>query len=1187
MAENLNLAINISGTAETSELTALLGILQSLGIDVSQLEPKVNELSSELDTLGRQQKLVESFRALQDTVTTTQKSIDNAKDKLRGLTVELVATESPSKTLIESFRQATQEVSQLEKALAKQQTQLSAVESKFSSAGLEAKNLSAAQAKITESSERLAAELGTVKTRFEAIAKSAVEQQAVDNALKTLKIDAAELSTGIIKAERDVLTAFGAIANSAKSTEEQLRQALIVTFQEIQSPPGLEALKQDLEDVVASGRLTEEQINGLRTTVAKPLPDPTGGLRTGVHSTRDALGELKEMVVGFLALDAFRSFVTNTIDQSRQAQSAFKGLESVAEGTGVGIGKAYSEATNLASKGILTLTEASEALQNLLSRGYSVDQAVQTINRLTDSAAFGRRAHLQWGEAIVSATEGLRQENPQLVDNANVTKNVSVIWKEYADLIGKSVEDLTKQEKIQAEVNGILKETSLQAGNAEKATAGLEGQLVRLNKAITEAQIKIGTELTPALADAASGLSTMASYIIPAIGLWDKFVVTMAFSVDKLLAIKDGIVNLESPLARIDQLTTAYNDTLADIDRRFGLNTESVKENTVAVIEQGGAQKSAAAEAAAAARVQEQAAEDVQLALKALEVSISDVNTGMTKTERDAIASLTTIAQSSETTGATLSASLLSALQKVESAVGLVKFREQLDAIVVSGKLTAGELENFTRLQGVVNETIGKGAYSLDSFRDGLDNLKGSFTNSVVASDQFGQSLKMLGLDAEQVVSGMDADFKIIIKTLQELADSGRLTGDILREALQNAIKTADSQVELKALSELIIKLGKDGKLAGGEMTLALDAVKTKLLEIAAATDPVAQAFARLGITSATALKQAAQEAQDAFNIIKTSATATAGDVNAAFAAMAAKVLEAGDAAGPVGLAMAEASLRAKAATEEQQQALEALIAKYEDSGTAATSAAVEQVQAAHTAAAAIEDYAARVEARAGAGANAFRETTTAIQQTTAAAQTLSNSQQRQIQGYDDLSVAGKAWADSLIRQAMAADAAQAGMQTYRDATGKTISEIQRQIEAENEAADAAEQLGVQYDNGAISAQQYEFALRQLVLQMETRVTAAGDEVAQKLMELQQQMQEARDTVNAGVGGSTGAPAPILNTTGIDNLTIGLKTVSTLLSEINTKAGVVGENIAKQVTSSSYMVQAVVKELQLQAGRAN
>ena len=40
------------------------------------------------------------------------------------------------------------------------------------------------------------------------------------------------------------------------------------------------------------------------------------------------------------------------------------------------------------------------------------------------------------GEAIKSAAEGIKNENSILVDNAGVTKNLSVIWDEYAASIG-------------------------------------------------------------------------------------------------------------------------------------------------------------------------------------------------------------------------------------------------------------------------------------------------------------------------------------------------------------------------------------------------------------------------------------------------------------------------------------------------------------------------------------------------------------------------------------------------------------------------------------------------------------------------------------------------------------------------------------------------------------------------------
>lgn len=100
------------------------------------------------------------------------------------------------------------------------------------------------------------------------------------------------------------------------------------------------------------------------------------------------------------------------------------------------------------------------------------------------------QASLSLGEAVRSATEGIKNENSVLVDNAGVTKNVSVMWKEYAAQIGKGVDSLTVAEKRQAEYNGIMAETRHQVGDAAKyaqtfagTQAALEASTRRLKQA--------------------------------------------------------------------------------------------------------------------------------------------------------------------------------------------------------------------------------------------------------------------------------------------------------------------------------------------------------------------------------------------------------------------------------------------------------------------------------------------------------------------------------------------------------------------------------------------------------------------------------------------------------------------------------------------------------------------------------
>ena len=198
------------------------------------------------------------------------------------------------------------------------------------------------------------------------------------------------------------------------------------------------------------------------------------------------------------ALYKLGSILKDSIDSTEQMQNALRGLAAITRYAGEDIGQSLSAASNLASDGLIDVQSAAQALQNLLSRGFSLKESIEMLERLKDAAAFNRQAHLSMGEAVKSATEGLKNENSILVDNAGVTKNVSIMWKEYAAEIGKNVEGLTQAEKRQAEYNGIMRETEGQIGNAKLATEGLTGAKAKLSVEIIKLKATLGDSLTPA-----------------------------------------------------------------------------------------------------------------------------------------------------------------------------------------------------------------------------------------------------------------------------------------------------------------------------------------------------------------------------------------------------------------------------------------------------------------------------------------------------------------------------------------------------------------------------------------------------------------------------------------------------------------------------------------------------------------
>jgi hypothetical protein len=237
-----------------------------------------------------------------------------------------------------------------------------------------------------------------------------------------------------------------------------------------------------------------------------------GGLKQtagAIGTTGEAIEELVDTLAGLATMEAMRRFVVEVLDAARQAENTFRGLEAVANHSGLGIGKAFAVAAKLSEDGLLSVGQASQALQNLLSRKYSEADAVNVLNRLKDAAAFNRQAHLSLGEAVVTATEGLKNENSTLVDNAGVTKNVAKMWEEYAGSIGTTAEKLTQAQKIQAEVNGIMAETAAQVGNAKKALEGVEGQLASTGQAWAAFSVGVGGNLQAGQAAAAGAAGSM------------------------------------------------------------------------------------------------------------------------------------------------------------------------------------------------------------------------------------------------------------------------------------------------------------------------------------------------------------------------------------------------------------------------------------------------------------------------------------------------------------------------------------------------------------------------------------------------------------------------------------------------------------------------------------------------------
>lgn len=238
------------------------------------------------------------------------------------------------------------------------------------------------------------------------------------------------------------------------------------------------------------------KISSNRGAFTKEMQQTASGVQGAFGS---AMKSVRKSIGVAFSVGAVISFGKKCVQVASETQSAWAGLSSIINGQGKSFDVANSFIQDYISDGLVPLSNAVTAYKNLAARGYDQSQIAQTMTALKDSAAFGRQATLSYGQAIQSATEGLKNENSVLVDNAGVTKNVAKMWDEYARSIGTTVSALTQQQKIQAEVNGIMRETQWQTGDAARYSQTFAGGMARISATALQVKTAIGNTLIPIL----------------------------------------------------------------------------------------------------------------------------------------------------------------------------------------------------------------------------------------------------------------------------------------------------------------------------------------------------------------------------------------------------------------------------------------------------------------------------------------------------------------------------------------------------------------------------------------------------------------------------------------------------------------------------------------------------------------
>lgn len=227
------------------------------------------------------------------------------------------------------------------------------------------------------------------------------------------------------------------------------------------------------------------------------LKNIDGQANTASSKISSSLAKIGKAAIAAFSITAIAKFGKECVSVASETANAWIGLNSILTGQGKSFQQAKSFINDYVSDGLVPLNNAVAAYKNLALRGYSSDQIKKTMNALKNSATFARQSTYSLGDAVQTATEGLKNENSVVVDNAGVTKNVAKMWEDYAKSIGTTRDKLTQEQKIQAEVNGILEETKFQSNDAAIYANTYSGKIAQLNTAFTNMKTAIGNVIQP------------------------------------------------------------------------------------------------------------------------------------------------------------------------------------------------------------------------------------------------------------------------------------------------------------------------------------------------------------------------------------------------------------------------------------------------------------------------------------------------------------------------------------------------------------------------------------------------------------------------------------------------------------------------------------------------------------------
>lgn len=169
---------------------------------------------------------------------------------------------------------------------------------------------------------------------------------------------------------------------------------------------------------------------------------------------------------------------------------------------------------------------------------------------------------------------GISRESKLILDNLGISLDITKVKADYATQLGKTSEELTMSEQKHAVLNATLGQLEATYGEVAISAGGFTGAWQQLTTELTNAQLKIGKELEPSLAELTKSLTALAQDIIPQVVAVVKDVIKWWTSLDK--ETQKNIITFIALVATLGPVLIVIGSVISAIGGIIGAITSAI-----------------------------------------------------------------------------------------------------------------------------------------------------------------------------------------------------------------------------------------------------------------------------------------------------------------------------------------------------------------------------------------------------------------------------------------------------------------------------------------------------------------------------------------------------------------------------------------------------------------------------------